>query len=141
MKKWPFCLFGIGFTITVLVVGVTLAAEWRSGQKSVEDRLSEFGYEARVRMAENFKNAGISYPPKKITFIGLKEEKILEVYAAGEDGRFAFICEYPILAASGTTGPKLREGDRQVPEGIYKIELLNPNSRYDVSLRVNLSEC
>jgi murein L,D-transpeptidase YafK len=34
-------------------------------------------------------------------------------------------------------GPKLREGDQQVPEGLYRIELLNPNSRYHLSLRVN----
>ena len=34
-------------------------------------------------------------------------------------------------------GPKLREGDKQVPEGFYRIELLNPNSRYHLSLRVN----
>jgi murein L,D-transpeptidase YafK len=30
----------------------------------------------------------------------------------------------------------LREGDRQVPEGIYPIESLNPNSSYHLSLRV-----
>ena len=29
------------------------------------------------------------------------------------------------------------EGDKQVPEGFYRIELLNPNSRYHLSLRVN----
>jgi murein L,D-transpeptidase YafK len=44
---------------------------------------------------------------------------------------------YPIRAASGVLGPKLRQGDRQVPEGLYRIELLNPNSRFHVSLRVN----
>ena len=31
---------------------------------------------------------------------------------------------------SGTLGPKLREGDRQVPEGLYGIESLNPNSLF-----------
>lgn len=33
-------------------------------------------------------------------------------------------------------GPKLREGDRQVPEGVYPLESLNPNSRFHVALRV-----
>jgi murein L,D-transpeptidase YafK len=41
------------------------------------------------------------------------------------------------LKASGKLGPKLREGDRQVPEGLYRIESLNPNSRFHLSLRVN----
>jgi murein L,D-transpeptidase YafK len=47
------------------------------------------------------------------------------------------IHRYPLLAASGVAGPKLRQGDKQVPEGVYGISFLNPNSRYDVSLRVN----
>jgi len=42
-----------------------------------------------------------------------------------------------VLAASGASGPKLQRGDRQGPEGVYRISYLNPNSRYHVSLRVN----
>jgi len=34
-------------------------------------------------------------------------------------------------------GPKLREGDRQVPEGIYQVSWLNPNSSYHLSLKLN----
>jgi murein L,D-transpeptidase YafK len=34
-------------------------------------------------------------------------------------------------------GPKLREGDRQVPEGVYRIASLNPNSRFHLSMEVN----
>jgi hypothetical protein len=49
----------------------------------------------------------------------------------------AFIKSYPVLAASGELGPKLREGDRQVPEGLYGIESLNPNSRFHLALRVD----
>jgi murein L,D-transpeptidase YafK len=45
--------------------------------------------------------------------------------------------EYPILGASGNLGPKLQEGDQQVPEGIYELDSLNPNSIFHVSLRVN----
>jgi hypothetical protein len=41
------------------------------------------------------------------------------------------------LAASGELGPKLKEGDRQVPEGLYGIESLNPNSRFHLSMRIN----
>jgi murein L,D-transpeptidase YafK len=44
---------------------------------------------------------------------------------------------WPVLAASGTSGPKLREGDLQVPEGIYRINQLNPNSAYHLSLGLN----
>jgi murein L,D-transpeptidase YafK len=32
-----------------------------------------------------------------------------------------------VHGASGGAGPKLREGDRQVPEGIHRVEALNPD--------------
>lgn len=44
---------------------------------------------------------------------------------------------YPLLGASGGPGPKLREGDRQVPEGFYTIESLNPNSLFHLAIRVS----
>lgn len=47
-----------------------------------------------------------------------------------------FIKSYPILGASGVFGPKLREGDGQVPEGFYGIEYLNPNSSFHLSMKV-----
>jgi murein L,D-transpeptidase YafK len=50
--------------------------------------------------------------------------------------RRRLVRSFPILAASGHAGPKLREGDRQVPEGLYRIESLNPNSRFHLALRV-----
>jgi murein L,D-transpeptidase YafK len=55
---------------------------------------------------------------------------------SGKDGRLRFLRAYPIIAASGRLGPKLAEGDRQVPEGLYKIESLNPNSLYHLALRI-----
>ena len=68
--------------------------------------------------------------------IGLKQERLLEVHAADADGAFRLICVYPVLGASGVHGPKLKEGDRQVPEGIYRVPELNPNSDFHLSLRL-----
>ncbi len=62
---------------------------------------------------------------------------MLELWVADEQGRFRHLKTYSILAASGTLGPKLAEGDRQVPEGLYRIESLNPNSAFHLALRVN----
>jgi murein L,D-transpeptidase YafK len=44
---------------------------------------------------------------------------------------------YPIAAASGGPGPKRREGDMQVPEGVYHVARFNPNSRFHLSLGLN----
>jgi murein L,D-transpeptidase YafK len=75
------------------------------------------------------------YPPTSIVLVGLKRERVLRVYAT-TDSKSALLATYPFTAASGTLGPKLREGDSQVPEGLYTIESLNPNSRFHLSLRV-----
>lgn len=88
-------------------------------------------------MRRGFADASVPYPPGRVTLIGLKQEKRLEVWAGPADGSLARVLSYPILAASGGLGPKLREGDRQVPEGLYRIESLNPNSLYHVALRIN----
>jgi len=104
--------------------------------KTVADRLTEYGEVARARLKPHFERAKVSYPPKELVFVGLKQEKVLEIYAKQGTNGFKFICAYPVLAASGVAGPKLREGDRQVPEGIYGIEWLNPNSSYHLSMRI-----
>ncbi len=44
--------------------------------------------------------------------------------------------EYPLTAFSGRLGPKLREGDMQIPEGTYPLTALNPNSAFHLSVRV-----
>lgn len=102
------------------------------GRKTVTDRLEQYGATARERLAPDFEKIGIPYPPDNIVLVGIKQEKRLEVWVSGR-----LLKSYPILGASGGLGPKLRQGDRQVPEGLYQIESLNPNSRYHLALRVN----
>jgi hypothetical protein len=104
---------------------------------TVADRLAQYGPTARARWAPHFRRAGLAYPPVSLVFAGLKDERILQIYAAGADGTAHFIRAFPILGASGNLGPKLREGDLQVPEGAYGIELLDPNSLFHLSLRIN----
>ena len=67
----------------------------------------------------------------------MKEEKLLEVWASNTDGNYSFIRSYNIQKMSGKEGPKFLEGDRQVPEGQYKIVGLNPNSSYHLSMKLN----
>ena len=106
-------------------------------KKTVADRVTEFGEVVRQRLEPKFRAAGLPYPPARVTLIGLKQERVLEVYAAAGDGAPRFVCSYPVLAASGGLGPKLREGDRQVPEGIYRVRELNPNSLFHLSIWLN----
>ncbi|MCP4616083.1 MAG: murein L,D-transpeptidase [Bradyrhizobium sp.] len=64
-----------------------------------------------------------------------KQEAELEVWKQDRDGRFALLKTYPICRWSGDLGPKVREGDRQAPEGFYTITpgQMNPQSAYYLS--------
>lgn len=107
-------------------------------KRTTADRIAQFGDAVHARLAPDFERAGVPYPPERITLIGLKAERRLQVWvSSAPDGRWRHLKDYPILGMSGTLGPKLREGDRQVPEGLYRIEALNPNSLYHLALRVN----
>jgi hypothetical protein len=103
---------------------------------SLVERIAEIGPGAIARLEEKFAAAGVAWPPQRLAFLAFKDEKVIEVQAQSASGEWQPVYRYPILRASGSSGPKLREGDKQVPEGIYRIESLNPNSRYHVSLRV-----
>ncbi len=107
------------------------------GKATIADRLEQYGPAARTRLKVYFSAIGETYPPKSIVLVGLKQERVLEVWVSGDGKKHKRLHTYPILGASGVLGPKLREGDSQVPEGLYRVELLNPNSLYHLSLRVN----
>jgi len=64
-----------------------------------------------------------------------KKESEVEVWKRGGDGRFALLKTFPICRWSGQLGPKIREGDRQAPEGFYAITpaQMNPNSSFHLS--------
>jgi murein L,D-transpeptidase YafK len=66
-----------------------------------------------------------------------KLESELELWVE-RDGRFVRFATYPICLWSGRLGPKIREGDRQAPEGFYTVaaEQLNPNSRWHRSFNL-----
>ena len=67
-----------------------------------------------------------------------KEEAELEVWKQDDTGRFALLKTFPICRWSGDLGPKIREGDRQAPEGFYTITpgQMNPNSNYYLSFNL-----
>ncbi|MEM8743427.1 MAG: murein L,D-transpeptidase family protein [Pseudomonadota bacterium] len=67
-----------------------------------------------------------------------KEENELEIWKAKSDGRFHHFKTYPICNWSGGLGPKFKQGDKQAPEGFYKVSArqMNPNSSFHLSFNL-----
>jgi len=97
----------------------------------------QYGSNVRKRLQNDFHRIGCLYPPKKMLLIGFKDERVLEVWVASSiDTNYKLLRKYPVLGASGHLGPMLNEGDGQVPEGFYRVDWLNPNSNFHLSLHI-----
>ncbi|MFZ2171143.1 MAG: hypothetical protein WAW61_16095 [Methylococcaceae bacterium] len=96
-------------TTTAYIPSPMLAGQW-----TLEDILQAYGAYVKGKLNYYFTKAKVSSLPREVAFIALKQEKKLELWARD----------------SGLSGPKLRQGNRQVPEGIYRIAELNPNRHY-----------
>lgn len=88
------------------------------------------------QIREDLNSIGLDSFPNNLLFVGLKQEQNLEVYTLIDD-QYRLIKTYPFTASSGDLGPKLKQGDLQIPEGIYGIEYLNPYSSYYLSMKVS----
>ena len=66
-----------------------------------------------------------------------KEERLLEIWLQ-EGSSYQLFKTYQICNYSGELGPKLKEGDRQSPEGFYSVDkaALNPNSSYHLAFNL-----
>ncbi len=92
------------------------------------------GKRMRAELAEKGLNLG-----SPVFIRAFKEERELELFVENpETKKFELFRTYSIAASSGTLGPKLREGDGQVPEGFYFVGpgAMNPNSRYHLSFNI-----
>lgn len=135
------CAFGgLAFVTAVLVGGLAgghpvreLADAMRSivepcvNRKTVAERIREVETKRPDLVAVARRMRG------DLTILVFKRERTVELWASGwSEPRMYAMTEF-----SGQLGPKLKEGDGQIPEGVYKVEYLNPNSRFHLSLKVS----
>lgn len=89
-------------------------------------------------LIQQFREANLSWPAQQLYLRSFKQDGVLELWVKNSLGEpFVLFKTYNICALSGKLGPKRREGDKQVPEGIYYINEFNPNSDYHFSLGLN----
>lgn len=67
-----------------------------------------------------------------------KLENEMEVWLRNASGSYTLFRTYPICNWSGDIGPKVKEGDKQAPEGFYVVNAgqMNPNSSYHLSFNI-----
>ena len=102
-----------------------------------KDRVAAARQNKSRAVSELFAAAGVEYPPPELYLRAFKHERQLEVWAGAPGKPLKKVKTYPFCAASGELGPKRQEGDLQVPEGFYTVDLFNPTSAYHLSFRVS----
>ncbi len=123
-------------TVMALLISLLLPCNLQAESREVATTLQSLTGRVEAILEYRFALAGIEYPPSRIQLIAIKQSRRLELWAY-QDERWQHVYDYPVFAASGVAGPKLREGDKQVPEGFYRIVELNPNSHFHLSLKLN----
>lgn len=129
------------FSLLFIIVGYQFGIfhKWKNmlySQRTVEEVVTELESRVDSVYLPIFQKNNIPYPPENLILLGLKEEQILEVWTQVNDKPF-LLKSYPFTTNSGIEGPKLKRGDGQIPEGIYKVIGFNPNSSYHLSLKIN----
>ncbi len=73
-----------------------------------------------------------------IYFRAFKSEKQLELWGKNDfDTQYSLIKTYEVCRTSGKLGPKRKQGDLQIPEGFYHINIFNPYNKFYLSLGIN----
>lgn len=87
---------------------------------------------------EYFTNKNFSFTRFRMFLRAFKKEQMLEVWIQEKDkDTYGLLHSYDFCTTSGVLGPKRKEGDLQIPEGVYYINHFNPQSNFHLSLGIN----
>lgn len=119
-----------------------LSASYAEAQPFVKDqlcypRVRQAKANTETKWAERAKAVGVSWPAKKVYLRLFKQEAKLEAWAENASGKYILLHHWEVCAMSGHEGPKQRNGDLQVPEGLYVIDHYNPYSNFHLSVRMS----
>lgn len=131
MRKTPYLL------ISVLLLAFTLQSDFLSDQKRyqrVRTAIQEKGESVKFQLNEK----GLKLDNFHLILVAYKASDEFELYVKKKSSEtYQLLKSYEICSKSGVLGPKRRQGDIQVPEGIYHIDRFNPASSFFLSLGIN----
>jgi murein L,D-transpeptidase YafK len=119
-------------SIAAIVIGLFALA---GCQGSIDDLSPKASRELPASIVQKIKAKGMK-KNAPVYFRLFKDEHVLEVWKQKDNGKFDMVQNYNICAWSGTLGPKVKQGDRQAPEGYYPLRpsQMNPASKYFLAI-------
>jgi murein L,D-transpeptidase YafK len=120
--------------LAALLIMTTAAESFKESQLKFPRVKSAFE-EKSTAVTDLFQSVNMA-AGRKLFIRAFKKEEELEVWVQRDD-QYQLLITYPFCTTSGTPGPKRREGDLQIPEGIYHINHFNPYSTFHLSLGIN----
>lgn len=131
MKRF-FVLF-----IMILSLNSYAMAPKPNWDNAVDRAVNRYGLRVEPQLKRYFSKANVSYPPNEIALLAFKSERTVELWAKNQNQSWKHIHNYPLTGFSGRLGPKLRENDKQIPEGVYRLVNFNPYSSMHLSMMIN----
>ena len=106
-------------------------------QQGIQEVIARYGTNTESQLIHYFNQAHLSYPPREVALLAFKQEREVQLWARLPDSKWKYVHTYPFTASSGRLGPKLKEHDRQIPEGIYHLTSFNPFSAMHLSMMID----
>ncbi|HEY9046719.1 MAG TPA: L,D-transpeptidase family protein [Ohtaekwangia sp.] len=102
------------------------------------DRVKQAYTEKEEVVRGYFRQRRVKFEGFHLFIRAFKKEQKLEAWVCekGKD-EYTLLAIYNFCSSSGVLGPKRKEGDLQIPEGIYQINHFNPQSNFHLSLGIN----
>lgn len=128
--------FGAFIALGIFVVAAVLIGRFALTERGDRPIRTERVYD-RTQFVADLSAAGFALGDEAHVRIYKREHK-LELWMRNAGGQYAMFRAYDICNFSGDLGPKLKEGDRQSPEGFYRVssKQMNPNSRHHLSFNL-----
>jgi murein L,D-transpeptidase YafK len=128
----------VGARSAFATVEFAVAESGFAREQLLHGRVRRAQQNAKPKLARLFNERGIRQPAEEVFVRVFKRDRQMEIWVRPVgDTRFVLLKTYGICALAGKPGPKRRQGDEQVPEGFYYIDLFNPGSEYHLSMRIN----
>ncbi len=128
----------VSFIVSILLVATISAQPTLLESQRGNSRVVNAIKTKEDTLKKQFIQAGLQWPPQQLYVRSFKYDSQLEVWVRNDSkSAFKLFKTYKVCALSGSLGPKRMEGDYQVPEGFYYINVFNPRSTYHMSLGIN----